>query len=68
MYFSGNQQLSNCTPDPSNKKEIIPGTRNLAKYPGLVTTQTREENLQLPLSYSGMIPKHILNIYPYPLR
>ena len=44
-YLGGNQQLSDWTEDPLNKRESMPDTGDLAKYPGLVKLWLSEENL-----------------------
>lgn len=43
----------------------MPGTGNLANYPGLVKLEILKENRLCPLYSISMIPIYILNTYPY---
>lgn len=50
-----NQQLSNWTEDELKKREIIPGTRNLANYPGLLKSRILEGNQQVSFYWISVI-------------
>ena len=67
--------LTNVTRTPLNTHTIIiiiiimmmmmmPGTRNLANYPQLVTSWILEENPQPPLYCTSIVPKYIPNVCP----
>jgi len=44
-YLGSNQQLPKWIWGPFNERKIMPGTGNLANYPGLVKSPITEENL-----------------------
>lgn len=58
--------LPNWTKGPFIKREITPGTRNLANYPGSAKSWILEENPQPPLYKNSISLSYIRNICSYP--
>lgn len=62
LYLGSNRQLSKWTSVPFSRMEIMPGSRNLASFLGLVRPWVLDENRLLPLCQSSVIPDDIFKI------